>query len=120
MSPRTREPVTASADVFAALGDGTRLRLVHRLSAEGPQSITRLCANEKVTRQAVTKHLRVLAQAGIARSSRVGREAVWQLSPARLLSARADLERISAEWDVALARLQQFVVGHANQPEEQP
>jgi DNA-binding transcriptional ArsR family regulator len=120
MSPRAGEPAVATADVFAALGDGTRLRLVYRLSAEGPQSITHLSANEKVTRQAVTKHLRVLAQAGVARSSRVGREAVWQLDPAKLLSARADLERISAEWDVALARLQQFVEGQSNQPEEQP
>jgi DNA-binding transcriptional ArsR family regulator len=82
---------------------------VSRLSSEGPQSITRLSAHEKVTRQAVTKHLRVLALAGVARSARVGRETVWQLDGARLLSAKTDLEQISAQWDSALARLQKFV-----------
>lgn len=120
MSPRAPEPIGATAEVFAALGDSTRLRLVRHLSAEGPQSIMRLSANERVTRQAVTKHLRVLARAGVARSSRIGREAVWRLDPARLLIAGADLERISSQWDLALARLQQFVEGQATQQEEQP
>ena len=111
MSRRTPEPGGPSADVFAALGDGTRLRLVSRLSSQGPQSITRLSANERVSRQAVTKHLQVLARAGVARSSRIGRETVWQLDAAKLLRARTDLERISAQWDVALGRLRKFVEG---------
>ena len=73
--------------VFAALGDETRLRLVTRLSAEGPLSIARLTAGGGVTRQAVTKHLRVLAEAGVARSSQSGRERIWELEPQPLLDA---------------------------------
>ena len=95
--------------VFAALGDETRLGIVTRLSAEGPLSITRLTAGRGVTRQAVTKHLHVLAQAGLAHGSHVGRERIWELEPRSLLSARECLDDISAQWDDALARLQQFV-----------
>jgi DNA-binding transcriptional ArsR family regulator len=68
-----------------------------------------------VSRQAVTKHLQVLARAGVARSSRIGREAIWRLDPARLLIARADLERISSQWDLALVRLQRFIEGQTTQ-----
>jgi len=98
-----------TAPVFAALGDQTRLRLVARLSTEGPLSITRLTVGGGVTRQAVTKHLHVLAQAGLAHSSQLGRERIWQLEPQSLLTAREWLVRISAQWDEALGRLRQFV-----------
>lgn len=98
-----------AASVFAALGDGTRLRLVTRLCAEGPLSIARLTAGGGVTRQAVAKHLRVLADAGLAHSSQVGRERIWELEPGPLLTARECLERISSQWDEALVRLRQFV-----------
>jgi DNA-binding transcriptional ArsR family regulator len=91
------------------LGDETRLRLVARLSTEGPLSIAQLTQGGYVTRQAVTKHLHVLAHAGIARSQPRGRERIWELDPLALLEARAYLERVSAQWDVVLARLQQFV-----------
>jgi DNA-binding transcriptional ArsR family regulator len=95
--------------VFAALGDQTRLRLVTRLSAEGPLSIARLTAGSTVTRQAVTKHLHVLAQAGLAHSAQLGRERIWELEPQPLLTAVECLSRISAQWDEALGRLKQFV-----------
>jgi len=95
--------------VFAALGDETRLGIVTRLSTEGPLSITRLTIGRGVTRQAVTKHLHVLAQAGLAHSSHVGREHIWELEPRPLLTAREWLNQISAQWDEALARLQRFV-----------
>jgi DNA-binding transcriptional ArsR family regulator len=95
--------------VFAALGDGTRLRLVTRLSAEGPQSIARLAAGSHVTRQAVTKHLHVLAQAGLAHSVQVGRERIWELESRPLLSASEWLGQISAQWDEGLGRLKRFV-----------
>ena len=98
-----------AAPVFAALGDETRLRLIARLSAEGPLSIAQLTQGGRVTRQAVTKHLHVLAGAGVARSRQRGRERIWELEPEALLEARAFLERVSAQWDVVLARLQQFV-----------
>jgi DNA-binding transcriptional ArsR family regulator len=95
--------------VFAALGDGTRLRLVTRLSAAGPQSIARLAAGSNVTRQAVTKHLHVLAQAGLAHSVQVGRERIWELESRPLLSASEWLGQISAQWDEGLGRLKRFV-----------
>ena len=103
------DDLAASAPVFAALGDETRLGIVTRLCVEGPLSITRLTAGRGVTRQAVTKHLHVLAQAGLAHSSPSGRERIWELEPRPLLSARECLTQISAQWDEALARLQRFV-----------
>ena len=103
------EELRAAAPVFAALGDETRLGIVSRLCREGPLSITRLTAGRGVTRQAVTKHLHVLAQAGLAHSSHVGREHIWELEPRPLRTARECLNQISAQWDEALARLQRFV-----------
>jgi len=94
-----------TAPVFAALGDQTRLRLVARLGREGPLSISRLSAGAGVTRQAVTKHLRVLADAGLARGLRQGREQLWHLEAAPLAEARRSLQRISQRWDEALGRL---------------
>jgi DNA-binding transcriptional ArsR family regulator len=98
-----------TAPIFAALGDETRLRLVARLCADGPMSIARLTTGGSVSRQAVTKHLRVLAHAGLARSSRLGRERVWELAPEPLDTARHCLDGISAQWDAALFRLKKFV-----------
>ena len=76
--------VMDAAPLFAALGDETRLRLIHRLSSGGPGSITQLSAKSAVSRQAITKHLRVLADAGLVRSTRRGREQVWDLALDRL------------------------------------
>jgi len=98
-----------SVPVFAALGDETRLRLVARLSTAGPQSIASLTEGETVTRQAITKHLRVLAGAGIARDLRRGRERLWELERRPLDEARHCLDIVSREWDEALARLKVFV-----------
>ncbi|HXM55391.1 MAG TPA: metalloregulator ArsR/SmtB family transcription factor [Candidatus Dormibacteraeota bacterium] len=102
-------PPAEIAPVFAALGDETRLRLVTRLSAEGPLSIARLTAGGGITRQAVTKHLQVLAQAGLARSESLGRERIWTLDAEPLLTARQCLDDVSAQWDEALARLRALV-----------
>ena len=99
----------SAAPLFAALGDDIRLRLVARLCREGPLSITRLTTGSRVSRQAITKHLRVMEQAGLMRSTRHGRESLWQLDPQRLDQARRYLDQISAQWDEALARLRQFV-----------
>jgi DNA-binding transcriptional ArsR family regulator len=95
--------------LFAALGDKTRLRLVSRLCDDGPMSITRLTAGSRVTRQAITKHLRVMEEAGLVRSTRHGRESVWQVERRRLEDARRYLARISKQWDDALGRLRKFV-----------
>jgi DNA-binding transcriptional ArsR family regulator len=106
-----RRPATRAAPVFAALGDETRLRLVTRLSREGPLSIASLTTGTNVTRQAVSKHLQVLAGAGIATGSKRGREQVWELEPRPLLSAREYLDDLSSQWDEALGRLKQMVEG---------
>lgn len=98
-----------SAPLFAALGDRTRLGLVVRLCEEGPLSIAKLTARSAITRQAVTKHLRVLADAGVVRGERDGRESVWTLKPRRLDDARACLDRIGNQWDAAIDRLRDFV-----------
>ena len=101
----------ASAPIFAALGDETRLRVVDRLCTGGPMSITRLTTGSDVTRQAVTKHLHVLAKAGLVRGVRRGRESLWELKPRPLEEARAWLDQLSKQWDDALARLKASVEG---------
>ena len=98
-----------SASVFAALGDETRFRIVARLSKEGPASIAGLTAEFDITRQAVTKHLRVLEGAGLVRGTRPGRASTWELLPRQLEQAKESLDRISADWDSALERLRVFV-----------
>ncbi|HYW43021.1 MAG TPA: metalloregulator ArsR/SmtB family transcription factor [Bryobacteraceae bacterium] len=100
---------SSSAHLFAALGDETRLRLVSRLCHGGPMSIARLTEGSRVTRQAITKHLRVMEGSGLVRSTRRGRESVWQLERRRLEDARRYLDRISSQWDDALLRLRRFV-----------
>ena len=94
-----------SAPVFAALGDVTRLELVARLAGGEPLSITRLAEGTKLTRQAITKHLHVLEDAGLARGSRQGREQIWELNAGRLEDARRSIEIIARQWDAALLRL---------------
>lgn len=101
----------SSAPIFAALGDETRLRLVSRLCTAGPLSISRLTDGAGVTRQAVTKHLHVLAEAGVVRSLRHGRESLWELEPGPLEEARRCLDRISQQWDASLGRLKMLVEG---------
>ena len=99
----------SSAPLFAALGDEMRLRLVARLCEGGPLSITTLTTGSRVTRQAITKHLRVLEGAGLVRSRRRGRERLWQLEQRRLREARRYLDLISLQWDEALGRLRKLV-----------
>jgi len=100
---------TEAAPVFAALGDTTRLRLVGRLSADGPLSIARLSDGAGVTRQAVTKHLHALGDAGLVRHARRGRERIWELQPKRLERAQRCLAQIADEWDTAISRLKALV-----------
>ena len=97
------------AHICAALGDETRLRLIARLCREGPLSISRLTDRAAVSRQAITKHLHALEQAGLARVSREGRESVWELRPRSLARVQYYLDQISRDWDAALARLRTFV-----------
>ena len=110
MSKRSkRAALLGGAVIFAALGDETRLQLVHRMCEVGPASIASLTQGSGVSRQAVTKHLHVLEDAGLVHSQRQGRETSWQLLPKRLDDARASLDRIGVLWDSAIDRLKAFV-----------
>src|SRR5438045_1480806 len=97
------------APIFAALGDRTRLALLSRLSDGQAQSIARLSADSGLTRQGVTKHLRVLEGAGLVAMSRAGRESRYRYRPEPIAQARSYLEGVSAQWDGALERLRAFV-----------
>jgi DNA-binding transcriptional ArsR family regulator len=99
----------AAEPVFAALGDPTRLRLVSDLGERGPRSLAKLAATTALSRQAVTKHLQTLENAGVVRSERVGRERVWRLEATRLSEAGTALDAASRRWDAALARLRAHV-----------
>lgn len=96
------------ASIFAALGDPTRLGMLARLADGTPQSISRLAEGTALTRQAVTKHLKVLEDAGVVRSARVGRESRFALEPKALADVRTYLDNVSRQWDDALARLRAF------------
>ena len=98
-----------AAPVFAALGETTRLTLVARLCTEGPLSIARLSEGTGVTRQAITKHLQTLSDAGVVHGTRSGRECIWELETKRLEKARRCLDEISDQWDGAIGRLRAFV-----------
>jgi DNA-binding transcriptional ArsR family regulator len=95
--------------VFAALGDETRLLILAKLSQSRPRSIAQLTAGSRLTRQAITKHLRVLEGAGLVHSVRAGRESLFAFDPAPMEELRSYLEQVSAEWDEALGRLKTFV-----------
>jgi DNA-binding transcriptional ArsR family regulator len=101
---RADKSLASAALLFAALGDPTRLTLLRQLSDGGPASISLLAEEFSMTRQGVTKHLQVLAAAGIIDGSRQGREQVWTLNPRRLADGKRHLETIAAGWDDALAR----------------
>ena len=98
----------ALAGVFAALGDPTRLRLVAVLCAGGAFSIAQLTAQTEISRQGVTKHLQVLADAGVVRDAKLGRQRLWQLDPRQIDAARRSLDVIGRAWEGALGRLKAY------------
>src|SRR5258705_13268229 len=113
-TPSKRVPLKKSArrnaaPIFAALGDETRLYLIAVLCAGGAMSITQLTSGTEITRQAVTKHLHVLADAGMVHDVKVGRERQWEFDPTQLEEARRSLEVIEQQWDHALNRLKMVV-----------
>ncbi|SEE91728.1 transcriptional regulator, ArsR family [Rhizobiales bacterium GAS191] len=107
--PKRRNELKDRASVFAALGDETRLSLIGKLSNGRPQSISRLAEGSTLTRQAITKHLRVLEGAGVVHGIRVGRESLFEFRPEPLDELQSYLECVSDQWDHALARLKSFV-----------
>jgi DNA-binding transcriptional ArsR family regulator len=114
MSHESRSGVTAKkrrvhAPVFAALGDETRLLLIAKLCQGPPSSITQLTVGSTLTRQAITKHLRVLENAGIVRGVRAGRESLFQFNPGPVEEIKQYLDLVSEQWDQSLNRLKAFV-----------
>src|SRR5271163_1504165 len=103
------EALKTRALVFAALGDETRLSVLTELCNGVPQSISRLTAGTNLSRQAVTKHLRVLANAGVVRSVRVGRESLFELELQPIEEVRDYLDQVSKQWDDASVRLRSHV-----------
>ena len=116
MSRRSRSGVAvkrrAPAPVFAALGDETRLALVAKLCGGEPHSISQLTRGSRLTRQAITKHLRVLENVGIVHSVRSGRESLFEFDPKPIEEMKKYLDRVSELWDQALGRLKSFVEGN--------
>ncbi len=98
-----------AAHLFAALGDPHRVQLIYRLSTEGPASISQLSDGAKITRQAVTKHLKMLGKSGMVRNTQHGREVRWEVEPKGLGDAQHYLGLISEQWDQTIDRLQKFV-----------
>ena len=109
--PETGLIIADPVPVFAALGDATRLELISRLSDGPAQSIAQLTDGLGLTRQGITKHLRVLEHAGIVDSIRIGRESQFSYVPERIVQVQTYLETVSRQWDDALSRLKTFVEG---------
>ena len=99
----------SQATAFAALGDETRLSLVAKLCGGHPRSIAQLTEGSKLTRQAITKHLRVLERAAIVHSVRTGRESLFEFDPEPMEEIKKYLDLVSEQWDQALSRLKSFV-----------
>ncbi len=97
------------ASIFAALGDETRLSLIQNLCGESPLSISQLTARSTLTRTGISKHLRVLQDAGIVSSVRVGRESLYELKSKPIDTIRGYLDEVSRQWDGPLGRLKSFV-----------
>ena len=109
LRPRARDDIASRALLFAALGDETRLLLIGELSKGTARSISELTEGSTLTRQAITKHLRVLEGAGLVQGTRVGRESLFEFRPGPIERAQTYLERVSDQWGQALARLKSFV-----------
>ena len=99
----------APAVLFAALGDETRLALVAKLRNGRPSSISELTIGSRVSRQAITKHLRVLQKAGMVHRARAGRQSLFELDPRPIGEMQDYLDQVSKQWDQALERLKAFV-----------
>ena len=106
---RRKAGAAKPAPIFAALGDQTRLHLLARLSSEAPLSIAHLTTDSNVSRQAVTKHLHILAKAGLVRRRRRGREQLYEPNIECLNPVHEYLDTVSRQWDDALSRLKLLV-----------
>ena len=102
--------------IFSALADANRRHVVEVLAERGTATATELAGELPVTRQAVSKHLAALDDAGLVEGTRAGREVRYRLTPGPLADAVSWLERVGEEWDDRLAALRR----HVSQEPEQP
>jgi DNA-binding transcriptional ArsR family regulator len=109
MSSKRPNTVRSRAAVFAALGDETRLLLLTRLCDGQRYSISELTQGTRLSRQAVTKHLRVLERVRIVHRRREGRESLFTFDPNPVIEMKQYLELVSKQWDLALGRLKKLV-----------
>ncbi len=105
----------AVTPVFAALGDATRMQLVHRLATGEAQSIVQLAEGIDISHQGITKHLKVMEKAGLVRAERVGRERRYTCEPDAMQTASTYLQQVARDWDAALLRLKAFVESDPNE-----
>jgi DNA-binding transcriptional ArsR family regulator len=112
--PSRSRMLPSAAPAFAALGVPVRLAMVARLCQEGPLPTNQLQRGTRVSRQAITKHLRTLEETGLISSVRVGRDRQWELQANVLASVLDYLEQISAQWDRRIERLRNFVEDSVN------
>lgn len=108
---KEREPAQDIAAVFAALGDDTRLVIIAKLQDGSEHSISKLTQGLSLTRQGVSRHLRVLEEAKLIHRNRVGRETRYHLSIEALDQAKDYLAQASAQWDDAIDRLTAHLEG---------
>ncbi len=95
-------------DLWSAVGDPTRRRLLDLLLLDGDGTATSLGRQLPVTRQAVAKHLGVLDRAGLVRSAPAGREKRYRVDEAQLARAVAQLSSVGSAWDARLQRIKRI------------
>ncbi|MGD3106399.1 ArsR/SmtB family transcription factor [Streptomyces sp. YGL11-2] len=110
----------AATEVFAALADPTRRRILDALAAHGEATATVLAAELPVSRQAVVKHLGVLDRAGLVAGRRAGREARYRVVPEQLGITARWMDRIAADWDGRLAAIKRLAEAGGGDPGSGP
>jgi DNA-binding transcriptional ArsR family regulator len=111
---RRLQQASAAAEVFAALGDPTRLALINQLCDGSTRSISQLTEGTNLSRQGITKHLRVLQEAGLVRNEKAGRESLYAYNPRPIHDARNYIDVVSRQWDQSLGRLKTFIEDEGN------
>ena len=108
--PNGREPISVAVDdeLWSAIGDPTRRRVLDLLLVDGAGTATSLSERLPVTRQAVSKHLGVLDRVGLVHVTPAGREMRYQVDEAQLARAVAQLSSVGATWDARLRRIKQI------------
>jgi DNA-binding transcriptional ArsR family regulator len=112
------KPGDEADELWAAVADPTRRRILDALLAHGEATATTLAVDLPVTRQAVAKHLSVLERAGLVDSRRVGREVLYAVRPDRLDAASAWLARVAGEWDDRLGMIKRIAEASAHERDQ--